>query len=293
MRAKTNLKIFPATIVIIMAILISCNREKKANKEVPVAKVYDKVLYLSDLQHIFRKNQTKEDSAEFARTYIDNWIKTQLLLKKAELNLTGDQLDISDQLDAYRSSLLIYKYEEQMIREKVDTVVTAADIEKYYTENNPNFILNENIVKVLFIKMPLSAPQNEDLKKWYKSDNKEDITNLEKYCFAYANKYSDFDEDWISFANIQRQLPEAIANEDDFLGSNRLIEKQDSEFLYLVNINEIKPKGTIAPLEYVSGKIRDVILNKRKLQFISELEKNIYNDAADHSNFKVYNLDKN
>jgi hypothetical protein len=259
---------------------------------VPVAKVNDKILYLSDLQHIFNKNQTKEDSAGFAQTYIENWIKTQLLLKKAELNLNDEQLDISDQLEAYRSSLLIYKYEEQMMREKVDTVVSKEDIENYYKDNSSNFLLNENLVKAIFIKIPIGAPQNEQLKKWYKSERSEDFTNLEKYCYAYANKYSDFDEDWISFATIQNQLPEIITNEDEFLTNNRLIEKQDTNFLYLVKIREVKLNGTIAPVEFVKMKVKDIIINKRKLEFISELEKNIYNDAADHSNFKIYNLDK-
>lgn len=292
MRATNKIKNL-VTIAIGVMVLVSCSPEKKQKEQIPVAKVNDKVLYLSDLEHIFRKNQTKKDSAEFARNYIENWIKTQLLLKKAELNLTQEQLDITDQLEAYRSSLLIYKYEEQMIREKVDTVVSREDIEKYYTQNNSNFILDANFVKATFIKMPLTGPQNEDLKKWYKSDKKEDLTDMEKYCFAYANKYSDFDEDWISFANIQKQLPEAIANEDDFLNTNKLIEKQDNEFLYLVRILDVKMKGSTAPLEYVSSKIKDIIINKRKLEFVSELEKNIYNDAADHSNFKIYNLDKN
>lgn len=292
MQAKISMKILIGGLIGFAVFLFSCTREKPETNLIPVAKANDKILYLSDLQHIFKKNQSKEDSTEFAQTYIENWIKTQLLLKKAELNLTVEQLDISDQIEAYRSALLIYKYEEQMMREKVDTVVTKDDIEKYYSENSSNFLLNENLVKAFFVKVPITAPQIDNLKKWYKSEQNEDLANLEKYCSANANKYSDFDEDWISFANIQKLLPQMIENEDEFLSNNRLIEKQDASFLYLVNIREIKPNGSIAPIEHVKMKVKDIIINKRKLDFISELEKNIYNDAADHSNFKIYNLDK-
>lgn len=278
--------------VLTLLIMISCSRQEPKTEPIPVAKVNDKILYLSDLQHVLHKGVNAADSATLAQTYIENWIKTQLLLKKAELNLSKEQLDVSAQIEAYRSSLLIYKYEEQMVREKVDTLVTKADIEKYYNENSSNFLLNENLVKAVFIKVPLTAPDNENFKKWYKTEQKEDISNLEKYCYSYANKYSDFDEDWISFAVIQKQLPELISNEDEFLGSNRFIEKQDNNFLYLVKIMEYKPKGTIAPIEHIKMKIKDIIINTRKIEFVSELEKNIYNDAADHSNFKIYNLDK-
>lgn len=283
--------IFLVSWIFLLSIL-SCNQKKDQGENVPVAKVEDKILYLKDMQHIFNKTQTKGDSTAIAQSYIDNWIKTQLLLKKAELNLTEEQLDITDQLETYRSSLIIYKYEEQMVRDKVDTTVTKEEIEKYYADNNSNFVLNENLVKALFIKIPISAPENESLKRWYKSDQPMDVKNMEKYCYSYANKYSYFDEDWISFGYIQKQLPKPMDNEDEFLKSNKIIENQDNEFLYLVKLNDIRTKGSIAPVEYVKNKIKDILLNKRKLAFISELEKNIYNDAADHSNFKIYNLDK-
>ena len=66
---------------------------------VAVAKVYDKYLYLKDIKHIFSQNETKQDSAELARLYINTWIKNQLLLRQAEMNLTPDQLNIQEQLD--------------------------------------------------------------------------------------------------------------------------------------------------------------------------------------------------
>lgn len=292
MLEKTNVKFLVAALLVLVVTSVSCNREKAKKELIPVAKVFDKTLYLTDIQHIFPKNISVPDSAAMAQAFIENWIKTQLLLKKAEINLTPEQLDISNQIDAYRSSLLIYKYEEQMIHEKIDTVVTKDEIEKYYSENTSNFILDDNLVKALFIKIPLTAPDNENLKKWHKSDDAGSIKELEKYCFTYSNKYSYFNEDWISFATIQKLLPQGIDNEDQFLKDNRFVEQQDNEFLYLVRISEIKMKGSVAPINFVKRKVKDIILNKRKVKFISELEKNIYNDAADHNNFKIFNLEK-
>lgn len=259
---------------------------------VKIAEVDGKYLYLSDLHGIFPQNISKADSINFAKSYIDNWIKNQLLLKKAEINLSKEQLDISKQLEAYRTSLLIYKYEEQMVREKIDTVVTQDEIEKYYNDNTSNFILDDNLIKALFIKVPLTAASLNDLKKWYKSDQSEDIKNLDKYCVANATKYSYFNDDWINFNTLVQLLPQSIANEEQFLQEQKTIEAQDNEFLYLVSIKDFKLKGAVAPLGYVKRKVKDIIINKRKVNFISELEKNIYNDAADHNNFRIYNLEK-
>jgi hypothetical protein len=292
MRGKINLNLWGIALIIMALALFSCKREKAKNELIPVAKVFKKTLYLADIQHIFPPSVSKQDSLMMAQSFIESWIKTQLLMNKAELNLTEEQLNITEQLEAYRSSLLIYKYEEQLGREKIDTMVTQEEVEKYYSANSPNFILDENIVKVLYIKIPLTAPDNENLKKLYKSDQAQDIKDLEKYCYTYSKKYTYFNEDWISFANVQKLLPQPVTDEDQFLKDTHFIEKQDKEFLYLVKINEVKVKGSVAPLVYVKRKVKDIILNKRKVKFISELEKNIYNDAADHSNFKIYNLDK-
>ena len=271
-------------------ILESCTQKPGVNK-IPVAKVNDKVLYLSDIQHIFPSSYTKQDSINMAQSYINTWVKTQLLLGKAELNLSPEQLDISQQLDAYRSSLLIYKYEDQLVNSKIDTVVKESEIQDYYNQNTSNFMLNENLVKALYIKIPRSAPDIEKAKRWYKSDNKEDIAALDNYCFNYATKYDYFNDKWVSFSLVHRLLPKAIDDEDNLLNNSKYIEQEDEKYIYLVNIKDIQKKGTLAPLDFISPRIKDIIINKRKVNFLNDLETNIYNDAQDHDQFEIYNID--
>ena len=163
----------------------SCHKKAKQDK-VPVAKVLDKYLYQSDIQHIFPLKITREDSISMAKSYISTWVKTQLILNKAEINLPPDQLDISQQIETYRSSLLIYKYEEQMLKEKLDTVVSDSEADDYFKQNAANFILEENLVKALYIKIPKKAPNIDKVKVWYKSDQREDIKKLDSYCYNYA-----------------------------------------------------------------------------------------------------------
>ena len=278
-------------IVFAMVVLASCSKKKQEAKII-VAKVLDKYLYLSDIQHIFPKGVSKEDSTSLAQAYITTWVKTQLLVNKAELNLPQDQLDIEQQLEAYRSSLLIYKYEEQMVKDKLDTVVSSDEIEQYFNQNTSNFILDENIVKALFIKVPKNAPNIENLKKWYKSDQREEIKKLDGYCYNYAAKFDYFKDGWVKFDIIKNELPKVIENEDEFLRTNRYIEQSDSSFLYFAYIKEKISKGSIAPLVYINFKIKDIILNKRKVKFLTDLESKIYNDAQDHSNFNIYDIEK-
>jgi hypothetical protein len=272
-----------------VSVFFSCKKKSEV-KEIPVAKVYDKYLYLSDIKHIFPDKVTKQDSIQLATSYINTWIKNQLLLRQAELNLTPEQLDISQQLEVYRSSLLIFKYEEQMVSQKIDTIVNNAEIEEYYNKNASNFILEESLVKALYLKIPKTAPNIEGLKKWYKSDNKEDLKNLDSYCYNYATKYDFFGDNWVVFSMIQGDLPQKIENAEEFLKNNSYIEQEDDNFYYFVNIKNKNHQGSLAPLTFVRSKIKDIIINKRKVEFLNNLENNLFNDAQSH--FETYNLDK-
>ena len=278
-------------LLFVLTILASCVNKKQEQKVV-VAKVVDKFLYLSDIPHIFPKGVSKVDSAALANAYITTWIKTQLLVDKAELNLPKDQIDVEQQIEAYRSSLLIYKYEEQMVKTKLDTIVGNDEIEQYFNQNASNFILDENIVKALFIKVPKNAPNVDNVKKWYQSDQREEIKKLDSYCHNYAVKFDYFKDEWVNYDVIKNELPKLVENEDEYIKNNRTIEQSDSSFLYFVYLKEKIAKGSISPMVYIKFKIKDIIINKRKVKFLTDLESKIYNDAQDHSNFTIYNIEK-
>lgn len=270
---------------------IACNKTTKDGK-IPVAKVLDKYLYLTDIQQIFPLGISKDDSASLAKSYITTWVKTKLILNKAELNLSSDQLDVTQQIETYRSSLLIYKYEELMLKDKLDTIVADTTIEEYFNQNASNFILDENLVKALYIKIPRKAPNIDKVRSWYKSDQREDIKKLDSYCYNYATKYDYFKDNWIFFSLIQSELPSRIENEDDFLKANKFIEQADSVFYYFVYVKDRNSKGAVSPINFVHNRIKDIIINKRKVKFLTDLETKIYNDAQDHDNFVIYNYEK-
>jgi hypothetical protein len=272
--------------------MISCKPGKTGSNRIVVAKALNKTLYLDEIRHIFPAKVSKADSISLAQTYIQSWIKTQLILDKAELNLSPEQLDISEQIENYRSSLLIYKYEDQMVKDKLDTVVKDEEISTYYNDNANNFVLEENLVKVVYLKVPKNAPSIDKVKKWYKSDVGEDVRKLEEYAYTYATKYDYFNNNWVSFGLIKAQLPKSIDNEDEFIKTNSTIEQEDDNFYYFVYIREKNTKGSVSPFIFVKSKIKDIILNKRKVKFLNDLENNIYTDAQDHGNFEIVNLEK-
>jgi len=254
-------------IIILLTVLVACTTLDNRNREKPLARAYEKNLYLSDIQDIFPENISLSDSVIILQNFVDKWVKKQLILQKAELNLTENQKDVTQQIDEYRSSLLIYKYEQNLIAQKLDTVISQEEVHTYFDENPSNFNLDNHIVKCLYIKLPIGAPNLYRIRQLYRSEREGDFQQLESYCYQYAVKYDYFNEEWVTFESITRELPNEVRNPERYLRYNRYIEQQDSLYRYLVNIREYHLAGTVAPLSYMETRIRTIILNKRKIKF--------------------------
>ena len=276
--------------LLFVLLLLSCTNYDNNGREEPLAKVGDKHLYPSDLPVILTRGLSQEDSSSISDTYINKWVRKQLLLQRAELNISPEQqMEINNQLEETRSSLIIYQYEKQIINQKLDTLVKEDEILNYYNDNMSNFVLGENIIKALFVKIPKDAPNISRIRNWYQSDRSEDLMELESYCYQFAEKYDDFNENWISFDKLLKELPVGVNDQERFLRYNQHIENENSLFHYFVNIREYRLKTTTAPIEYVSDNIRSIILNNRKIQFLIDLENSIFNDALNRGEFEVYN----
>jgi len=265
-----------------------CNKTEQKPIEVTLARVGDKYLYLKDIVDILPQGVGSEDSVIFLKSYIDKWIARQLMLYNAELNLAPEDKNVNKQLEDYRSSLLIYKYQNNMVSQKLDTVVTPAEIDSFYNQNIFNFVLTKEIVKALYIRIPKDMPNVLRLKELYKSDDPEEIKELESYCYQYAKKYDYFNDNWVYFEQITRMLPIEILNYEEFLNNNKTIEVSDENYLYFVMIREFQLKGTISPIIFVRNNIREVIVNKRKMKFINELENMVFEDGKRNNKFTIY-----
>lgn len=282
------MKSFKILFVVTLIVFNACTKLNDNNEQKKLARVYDKYLYASDIDFLIGENVTPEDSAVIIANYINNWIKEQLLLEKAEEYLPDEKKDIKKQIENYRTSLLIFKYRQMLIDQKLDTIVKDEEIQKHYEENRENYVLHNNIVKVLYLKFSKESPDINDVKKWYKSDDDESKQKLDEYCYKYANKYDDFNDDWVKFSDLRKQIPLQISNAGNYLKYRKYIEVEDSIFYYFVRIKDYKLKGTVQPLEYSRLKIKSIILNKRRFKYFDDLENHIYNSALDRNDFIIY-----
>jgi len=275
-------------ISLVLFLVQGCSLFVKDELGEPVARVFENYLYPSDLEKVIPSGTSRQDSMLLAKRYTETWVKDMLMQHRAEESLSEEQMDFETQIEEYHRSLLIYTYRQNLLQQKMDTVVSEREINSYYEENSKNFVLSQNVIKGTFIKVPLSAPEQDQLRRWSWNNREQDLDQLEKYCVSYAEKYSDFNDTWVDFSSIREQLPRRISNPVRYLNSYRNIEHSDSLFRYLVHISDHLTEGEVAPVEMVSDDITNIILNKRKINFIKDLEHRVYTDGVSRNQFEIY-----
>lgn len=253
-----------------------------------LARVYDRYLYKQDLLDLIPEGLSESDSLAFIQNYINVWAKDQLMVIKAEYNLTENQKNFEKQIEEYRNDLLKFAYRQQYISQNLDTNISEAAIQNSYKSGSNDFALKENIVKVRYAAINLEAPDLKKALKWFDSDKPKDEEKLYDYALKYAFKFSLRDSSWVSYDQLRRQLPVPNENQEEFIKTRPKTQFSDSTNVYLLEIKDYRLRGDKAPLPYSREIIKSILINKRKLEIIGKLEQNLLEDALDKKEFEVY-----
>ncbi len=229
-----------------------------------------------------------KDSVKIARRLVEEWTRDKLLLYQAEIHLSEEQKNIEKQVEEYRSSLLTFRYKQLLLQENLDENISDTEIETYYSDNLSNYVLESDLVQVSYLKIPVSAPQISQVRIWYRSDREDNINKLKEYAEIYAEQYSIKDSTWIYFHDLVQTTPLKIENTERYLNYNRNIESSDSSYYHFIRINNRLKEGDIKPLELVKDNIRSVLLNKRKIEYIQDLENTVYKDGISRNQVEIY-----
>ena len=253
--------------------------------------MYDKYLYAEDLGDVIALAETASDSSIRIRNYVNLWIEEQTWLYRAELNLSKEQKDVSMQLEDLRWKLLVGKYKELFLQQKLDTGLTHDEILNFYNENPQNFILNSNAVKAILIKIETTAADIDQIKYLYKSSRVSDLNELTILCSEQAEIYIDQSDKWGYLNDFFKEIPMKGTDQISFLRTRSYIEVEEEGYLYLLSIKDYIVSGKTSPLELAIDQIKTILMNKRRTLTLDELQHNIYEDAM-ISNEIEYFFDK-
>ena len=269
--------------------LTSCDYIKLQEKDAPTSEIIAIVntdkLFKEDLKDFLPRNISREDSLILVKSFIQDWAVKKLLLDAAANNNTQESLkNIKNLVQDYKESLLINNFKEALIKQQLDTIISDNEVETYYLINNENFKLNEVLVKSRYLYFDASIINKKEIVKFFKSEEIEDAEELERQQLSFK-MYQLNDSIWTELDKILLKLP---FSKENLLKKSKFIQKQDSLGLYLVAIKDVLRRNDIAPLSYIKPTIKEMILHKRKIELIRNIEKIIVKDATKNNNFKIY-----
>lgn len=271
----------------VLCTLSACKKPVEHGGKTPLVQVGDALLYQEDIRRFIPYGISRADSITFVQEFIRKWIEEQVLYEKAEHNVRGDGR-IERMVAEYRRTLVMNNYERELLQQNVPEELSEEELLTYYNENRPLFILEEPVMKGVFIKAPLTSPDLKYLKQWYKEKSEESQEQLEKYAFRNAVLYEYFYEYWIPVSELEGKMVADLAKLEEDFEKYRDIEAEDGEYCYLLHVEEYIPKGKEKPYDLARYEIVDLLANNRKVEFMNRVKKDLYNQSAEMGRINYY-----
>jgi hypothetical protein len=278
-----NQIIFYITVLLIFS---SCSFSKSTD-DILLARVGDSYLYQSDIQSVKSLKLNRPDSIMYVHQYIKNWAEQKLLLQKALLNINQDELEIDSRISDYKNSLLIHAYEQKLIQQSIDTLLTFVDIDNYYKAHSDDYYLSENIIKIMFVKASLIAPNLDSLEYWIFHEDMLQIEKIQEYCHQYSKRFYHNPNKWVTWSDFINIFPSQFDLTALSLTNKTLLLK-DTTDVYLFRLIDAKEHNEIAPLDYVQEKIKSILLNQKKTNTIDHIKLKLFEDAKNANEFEIY-----
>ncbi len=288
---KINYKILIQFIVIgsfLLGAVYRCD-QLQTGADRPIARVENSFLYSSELSKAIEGYSTPQDSSIKAQAYISNWARKKLLYELSQINTTvTKKQQLETLIDQYRIDLYAQTYKENIISNRLDTLVDTEQMQDFYEQNPVIFRLKEPICQYRYIKVPIENVELNQLRRSIRRFDSLDQVNLDSLSFQFSS-FQLNDTLWQPQDNLRKQLTLDDANNfTRFLKKSQFFEIQDSLEVYLLFVKDLLEPGATAPYPYVATTIKNIILNQRKLAFLRQFDNEIIQDAIKTKKVEFY-----
>tara|TARA_B100001564_G_scaffold291085_1_gene255055 strand:- start:5547 stop:6386 length:840 start_codon:yes stop_codon:yes gene_type:complete len=253
-----------------------------------VARVGENYLFISDLQDQIGP-QYDGDSLQIANRLIDDWAEQLLYLKKAEINLSSSEKKQLDELvRTYRNDLYVKTYKDKAIQSQLESVVDQAEIQYYFEQNKANFRTNKDLLRGRYVRVRNENYNLRTIRRSLRRFNDADKVFLDSIALQFTT-YSMNDSIWVQASQFFNRLPSLGERRyKNFLKNNTFFELQDSLEVYLVVVEEVVLRNDLAPLEYVTPTLKQILINKRKLELMRQFDREIIEEGLRQNTYEVY-----
>ncbi len=292
MNALTSRLILPSLPLLILLMgsaACSGKGDRSSDPGKLLAEVAGQRLYEADVEpDLVPPGISSVDSTHVMDVYVENWVRKQLLLLKAQ-EYAIENAEINRLVEEYRNSLIIQQYENAVVREKLDSNITAQEYQDHYDQHKGQYLLEDTYVRAYFVKVANSTPGLADLRSVWLPGVRLDYNKI--FVFCNANRAStDFlleENKWVMLDILKQKLPaDAVVTPAKLTGEDLIV--SDSSHTYFMRIFENAEAGTIAPISFVMKDIQDVLLYQRRTALIEQVTKELYQKAQQEGQLKIH-----
>ncbi len=272
------------TVIIFSILLGACSPQPEGDL---VAEAFGNKLYSAEIAKVVGDDLTFEDSVFITKEYINVWLSKQVLLNKADEVLTAAEKDKSKALEQYRLDLLTYEVLNKLANQQLDTSVDEEELQEYYDNNSDEFELSQNILKIVFYKIPKSTKDANMLWSSFKAGD-ESVTGMLKDLAKENGNYYDDDQSWVYFDDILKEIPINTYNQEHYLNNNKYIQLDDGDMVYFIKILDFKIRSTTSPFSMERSNIRDILVMKRQQKLVRSIETKLLDEAYSKKQIRTF-----
>jgi len=266
--------------------MASCHEDKPVTAGNVLATVGDKSLPRAQLQADMPAGLAPDDSIMFVRAYVRSWIDRTIISDIASHDIDMKQID--RMVDDYRNELIMWEYTRRMFEAKGRRQIPEDTLRAYYDTHRDEFITQRPMVKGLYLKVDAEAPNLKEIRRLYRSKKQSDVDKLEKSLLSGAVHYDYFRDRWIDWEQIELRIPcDFGASGSQFLRSQRNLDFENDGFVYLLDINDILPAGSVMPYETALPLITDRYTYYDRRKYEAKLRKSLFDHAVEEGSVTV------
>jgi len=262
----------------------SCKKDVKG--DTPIASLDGQYLYPDDVPGLKSAGLSAKDSALMIEQYIKTWATNILFYEKAQENVENTD-EIEELMERYKEVLLIYEYQNQLVEEGLSEEIPEEEIQKFYDNNLELFKSSELLISGFYIVIPNKAPDMEAFKTLIKHPEPENFDIIESLCVKNAAKFEYFMDNWHSFSDIQKKVSVTL-DAHSMQKERSVYEVKDTMSTFLCYVNAHKKVGDIQPFEYAEPRIKAIISERMKNEFLKKVGEDLLQKASESGDLKRY-----
>ena len=261
----------------VILLFISCKSESNEKNLARFKNVY---LNKSEIINEVPITLNQEDSAIFADNYIHKWLVNQMIMDKSEEMIPMEVQKVEKKINKYKMSLISYEFEQFYINKRLDTSISKYQISNYYDNHLDDFVLNDYVVKCMYLQVPKKSKFIKEIKKNYSLTNEEMIDEIMKIGQNEEVSLYYNPEEWVFFDDLMKQIPILEKySKIEFIKKKKKVILEFNNYIYFVNVFDYIIKNGTSPLSFEENKIKSIILNQRAKSLRKKLRQDLYNDG--------------